>query len=180
MKRAGRIIFLLMALLAVYIAATGGADGIMRRFVPFDYKLEISVAAAENDLDAYFVAALCMTESGFQKDAASGVAHGLMQITDETAEYVSEHTDLEFEKRLEPKTNVRMGAWYYKYLKERFGNEKTALAAYNAGPNKVDSWLKNPEYSKDGLTLKKIPYAETRGYIRKVKAFYKIYTWLYK
>lgn len=180
MKRAGRIFFLLLTVLAVYIAASGGADSIVRRFVPFDYKLEISVAAAENDLDAYFVAALCMTESGFDEDAESGVAYGLMQITDATAEYVSEHTDLKFEKRLEPKTNVRMGAWYYKYLLGRFGDEKTALAAYNAGPNKVDSWLKNPEYSKDGKTLKKIPYPETRGYIRKAKAFYKIYTWLYK
>lgn len=180
MKRIVKISLLLLALWAVYTAATGGFNDIIKRFVPFEYKLEISAAAAENELDAYLVAALCMTESGFDKDAASGVAYGLMQVTDETAEFVSEHTDLEFEKRLEPKTNIRMGAWYYKYLTERFKNAETALAAYNAGPNKVDTWLKNPEYSKDGITLKKIPYAETRGYIRKVNTFYKIYTWLYK
>lgn len=180
MKKIVRFIVVLLALGIVYTAAVGGFNDIIKGFVPFEYKLEISAAAAENELDAYFVAALCMTESGFREDASSGVARGLMQITDETAEYVSKHTDLEYEKRLEPRTNIRMGTWYFKYLSERFSDRKTALAAYNAGPNKVDSWLNNPEYSKDGVTLSKIPYSETRAYIRKVGAFYKIYKWLYK
>ena len=180
MKKVVRLLLVLLALGIVYTAAVGGFDDIIKGLVPFKYKLEISAAAAENELDAYFVAALCMTESGFREYASSGIARGLMQITDETAQYVSEHTDLEYEKRLEPETNIRMGAWYFKCLLGRFGDRKTALAAYNAGPNKVDSWLKNTEYSKDGVTLSKIPYSETRAYIRKVGAFYKIYKWLYK
>lgn len=180
MKRIIRLFLILSALWIIYTAATGGFDGFFRRVIPFDYKPEILAAAAENELDTYLVAALCMTESGFNKDASSGVAYGLMQITDETAQYVAEHTGLEYEKRLEAETNIRMGAWYFKYLTERFGDAETALAAYNAGPNKVDTWLKNPECSKDGITLSKVPYSETRRYISKVKTFYKIYTRLYK
>lgn len=180
MKRLRRLTVLFCALAVIYIASAGGFDGIARQFFSFEYRAEITMAAEANGLDECFVAAMCMTESGFDENASSGVAYGLMQITDETAEFVADRTGLEFEKRLEPKTNIEMGAWYFKYLCEKFKDEETALAAYNAGPGKVTSWLADSEYSDDGVALKKIPYKETRDYIRKVRWFYKIYASLYK
>lgn len=55
---------------------------------------------------------------------------------------------------------------------------ETALAGYNAGHGNVARWLADEEMSRDGITLEEIPYAETEGYVRKVrlaKAAYQIF-----
>ena len=54
------------------------------------------------------------------------------------------------------------------------------MAAYHAGINRVDGWLKNPEYSKDGKTLDKIPSRATAHYVNKVTKAVNIYGNLYK
>lgn len=56
-----------------------------------------------------------------------------------------------------------------RYLIDKYdGNIDLALAAYNAGPANVDSWLKDNEYSKNGRDLHYIPFKETREYVKKV------------
>ena len=76
----------------------------------------------------------------------------------------------------DPATNILYGTTYLRYLLDRFQNETaTALAAYNAGPNAVSTWLKDSSYSSDGKTLHTIPYAETRNYVKKVLDYYKEY-----
>ena len=55
----------------------------------------------------------------------------------------------------------------------------TALAAYNAGMGNVSKWLKNPEYSSDGITLSYIPFKETREYVAKVNDYERTYKELY-
>ena len=47
----------------------------------------------------------------------------------------------------------------------------TVLAAYNAGPNITQKWLEDPEYSKDGRTLYRIPYGEADRYVVKVMGY---------
>ena len=75
-----------------------------------------------------------------------------------------------------PATNIMLGAKYLKSLLTRFENLDTALCAYNAGPATVRTWLANAEYSTDGKTLTKIPYAETRNYLEKFHKNFKYYS----
>ena len=117
-------------------------------------------------------------ESGFSERAMSDAgAIGLMQLMPSTAQFVCEQNQIEFDaKRLyEGDYNVMLGCLYLNYLLTRFPNEKTALAAYNAGEGIVASWLKNSEYSDDGVQLKSIPYPETNRYVKKVLNYRKIY-----
>lgn len=179
MKKFRKPIFILALILAVFYAARGDFGDLMRKFFPFDYKLEISAAAAEYKLDPYLVAAVIKTESGFKEDAHSHIAHGLMQLTDDTALFVSEKTDLDYDRRLEPRTNIRMGCWYLSYLIDKFGNIRTALCAYNAGPATVTRWLADKSLSADGKTLAKIPFRETSDYIGRIRHYYKSYKKLY-
>lgn len=173
------VVLIILALLAAFFY-TGGMDRVLKSICPFDYKLEISQGAATYNLDPYLVAAVVKTESGFDKDASSGVANGLMQITDATAEYIAERTDYDYDRRLEPDTNIMMGCYYLSYLMERFSATDTALAAYNAGPSTVDGWLSDTSYSDDGKNLKDIPYKETKDYLVKIKLYKRIYERLYK
>ncbi|HHW89512.1 MAG TPA: lytic transglycosylase domain-containing protein, partial [Clostridiales bacterium] len=64
---------------------------------------------------------------------------------------------------------------YLSRMLNKFPNPETALAAYNAGEGNVSSWLKKPQYSKDGKTLDNIPFQETSDYIKKINKNYKIY-----
>lgn len=117
-------------------------------------------------------------ESGFSEKAVSGAgAIGLMQLMPSTAKFVCEQNNITFdEKRLtEGDYNAMLGCIYLNYLLSRFTETKTALAAYNAGEGIVSTWLKNRDYSDDGITLKEIPYLETKNYIKKVLKYQKIY-----
>lgn len=136
----------------------------------------------ESGLDPNLVYAVIKAESGFREHAKSTAgAVGLMQILPSTAEFVCEMNGLEFspEKLNEGDYNVTIGCLYLNYLLKRFTVTETALCAYNAGEGTVSEWLSESAYSADGLTLKQIPYAETRSYIKKITKFRKIYEILY-
>ena len=82
---------------------------------------------------------------------------------------------------LDPAVNIRYGSLTLKYLLDRFdGNEKAAIAAYNAGPGNVDIWLEDERYSRDGKNLDEIPFDETRSYVSKVLAAKDKYENLYQ
>jgi soluble lytic murein transglycosylase len=65
-----------------------------------------------------------------------------------------------------PEINVRYGAWYLRHLLEKYGDERTALAAYNAGQDNVDRWRRGGQV---------IQFAETRAYVQRVEELKKIY-----
>lgn len=138
---------------------------------PFDYQDIIVKYANENELDEALVMAVIKTESNFIHDAHSGKASGLMQITDDTAEWISQKMNLKLESidLMNPKDNIKLGCFYLRYLIDYYdGNTDVALAAYNGGMGNVDKWLKDKEYSSDGIHLKYIPFKETREYVEKV------------
>lgn len=148
---------------------------------PLKFKNEIEKAAVEFDVGKELVASIINAESSFRKDVVSRKgAVGLMQILPETALWVS-LTNSNFENKVEkemlfnPETNIRIGTCYVKYLIKKFENLEVALCAYNAGEGVVSGWLKNNDISPDGKTLSKIPYAETKNYVEKVKKSLKIY-----
>ncbi len=129
--------------------------------------------------------AVIKAESDFDKNAVSPSdppALGLMQLTEETYEWVSSYLLKETVSAFsiyDPDTNIRNGTRYLAYLYGKFENWDTAFAAYNAGPGNVKKWLEDPECSDDGKTLKYIPFKETRNYVKRVNDFKKHYDKLY-
>jgi soluble lytic murein transglycosylase len=112
----------------------------------------ISETATRYDLDPDLIRAIIQIESGGIPDARSSKgAIGLMQLMPGTS------SNLAVSNPFDPKANIRGGTKYLRQLIERFrGNLVLALAAYNAGPGKVERYKGIP------------PYPETRRYVRKV------------
>jgi soluble lytic murein transglycosylase len=79
-----------------------------------------------------------------------------------------------------PESNVWLGTWYLNQLLERYdGQVVAAIGAYNGGPSAMDRWLE----AFDGMPLdefvERIPYRETRRYVRRVVETWSIYEQLY-
>lgn len=125
--------------------------------------------AGEFGIDPYILYAIIKCESGFDKDAVSGAdAYGLMQLLPDTYEWLTYRTQEEFDPQLlfDPQTNIRYGAMLMRYLLDRYdGNLTLAHAAYNAGWGRVDDWIKNPEYFRDGELIR-VPIRETETYLK--------------
>lgn len=152
---------------------------------PLSYQLAIKKYADEFNIDPYLIAAIINVESKYDKNAISSKeARGLMQIAPITANWASEELgieDFQVEDLFIPEINIRIGAWYLSVLQDEFDdNLQLILAAYNAGSGNVIKWLEDEEYSEDGKTLKDIPFAETKEYVKKVEKNLRIYNILYE
>lgn len=124
------------------------------------------------------VLAVMRQESEFYPGARSSAgALGLMQLMPATARHVAQRMGLPFSRdRLteDPDYNVRLGQAYLNELLERFGGSYIlALAAYNAGPSRVQSWInlfgdpRNP--AVDPIQwIERVPFSETRNYIQRI------------
>jgi soluble lytic murein transglycosylase len=137
---------------------------------PLDYGAIVRAHAARNRLDAALVAAVIYEESRFRPHALSKVgAMGLMQIEPVTAETIARQTGgtaFRVSDLYDPEVNIRYGAWYLRRLIDRYGNERLALAAYNAGETTVDRWL------REG---KGIAAADVRAYVESVEGTKRVY-----
>ena len=88
----------------------------------------------EYDLDPYWMLAIMYTESRFKNDTVSSEgARGLMQLIPSTAEFMG----MPSEELHTPAINVDAGFKYYRYLLDRYDNQKMATIAYNQGPGNV-------------------------------------------
>ncbi len=145
-----------------------------RLWHPLPYQQIVLGHAKNYHLDPALLAAVIYQESRFRSRAhsASG-ALGLMQLMPETAKGIALHTGgtrFEVADLYNPEINVRYGAWYLKHLLDKYGNERLALAAYNAGQRNVDHWLAAGEG---------IAFAETRAYVNKVEYLKRLYRRIY-
>jgi len=136
----------------------------VHRFSPL---IEANAHAA--GLDPALVRAVVAVESAFDPRAVSAKgAVGLMQILPDTGERYGVRADAKrrtSDKLLDPATNLRVGTHYLRDLLARFGNDLSlALAAYNAGEGAVATHANRVP-----------PFAETRDYVRLVRAVYAIY-----
>ena len=172
---------LIRSVLAVLllIAAAVGLYGVYKDYrYPLAYQQIMEKWAEDYDVPKDLAAAVICAESRFDATARSNKgALGLMQLQPETAAWAAEKLDLPAptgEELLDPAVNIRLGIWYLSYLLERFeGSEMLALAAYNAGPNRVREWM-NDHTIRDGEP-KTIPYQETRDYVIKIEETRAIY-----
>ena len=151
------------------------AEAAERAQHPLYYADTITAYADAQGLDPALVAAVILCESSYDPKAESRLgARGLMQLMPDTAEWVAhklgeDGADYSFDKLYDPQTNIRFGTWYLGYLSRRFDGDATKIVcAYHAGQGNVDSWLKNPQYSSDGVTLDVIPTQDTATYASRV------------
>ena len=134
------------------------------------------------NLDPALICSIIHTESKFKVNAVSYKgASGLMQIRKTTADWAAEEikiSDYQYEKIFEPEINIQIGCWYINNLIKQFNNIDCAICAYNAGSGNVAKWLKNNNYSLDGKTLYRIPFSETKNYLKRVKKNQTVYHFL--
>jgi soluble lytic murein transglycosylase len=141
-----------------------------RLWYPLRYEQIVRGHARNYDLDPALLAAVIYQESKFKADArsASG-AIGLMQLLPDTAQGIAVHTGgsaFRTSDLYDPEINVRYGAWYLRHLLRKYHDERTALAAYNAGQDNVDRWIS---------AGRGIAFRETRAYVDRVEELKKIY-----
>ena len=127
--------------------------------------------ARAKDLDPALLAAVIYAESHFRDGQTSSAgAKGLMQLTPETAKDIARKSggvDFEVKDLGTPQVNISYGAYYLRYLLDRYGdNEALALAAYNGGEGNVDRWVDAAREKGEVLSIDAIPFGETRAYVR--------------
>jgi soluble lytic murein transglycosylase len=168
----------LAALLAVAVVASGAFIYLQhtepawyaRLWYPLHYSSIVRVHARNYDLDPSLLAAVIEQESKFRADAKSSAgAIGLMQLQPATAKGIAIRTGgskFVLSDLYDPELNIRYGSWYLHHLMVKYGDERLALAAYNAGQQNVDRWRAAGEG---------VQFSETRAYIDKVERLKKIY-----
>jgi len=145
---------------------------------PKKYEKTINQVCTEFNISQPLFYALVNTESSFNPKAKSHAgAIGLTQLLPSTAEYICVKNNIDYSvvDLYNVDDNLYVGAMYLRYLIDKFDTLYTAVAAYNAGETTVRSWLKDPRYSHDQISLYNIPYKETSNYIKKIKNNEKIY-----
>lgn len=151
---------------------------------PIKYQKAVEKYSKQYDVDKYLVYSVMKQESNFKKDAVSRAgARGLMQITEDTFNWLSikmKVNKYEYDDLFDPEVNIMYGVFFISYLQERFEDDKTVTAAYNAGINVTRRWLKDERYSDDGISLKYIPYKETSNYVEIVNKNYNKYIEIYE
>ena len=146
---------------------------------PIKYKNEILNTSIKTGVSPVLIASVINAESRFRPQIVSNKgAIGLMQLMPTTAKEVAIELgilDFSNDDLLDPSTNILLGTQYLSNLLDEFYDTTTALAAYNAGPNRVREWLQNPDYSTDGKTISTCPFTETNDYIAKIMHYQKFY-----
>jgi soluble lytic murein transglycosylase len=150
----------------------------------------VSSASAAN-LDPWLVAALIRQESGFEPRATSAAgARGLMQMMPANGPTLARAIGLaDYDPALlwQPDVNLAMGTRHFAEALRRYPDRERALAAYNAGGTRVTRWsatlltgkrATDPGFDPE-LFVERIPYLETRGYIRNITVNEAMYRLLY-
>lgn len=140
---------------------------------PRPYWDDLQKYAAENGLDPYLTASLIRQESEFYAGAVSKAnALGLMQLLPGTGKQVAKTLGVKnfaAEHLYQPATNLQLGTRYFKGMLEHFdGKVEFALAAYNAGPERVEQWKSSLKFKDAQEFVESIPFTETREYVQAI------------
>lgn len=146
---------------------------------PMPYQASFGKAANKVKLPSSWLFAIARQESAFSEKARSSAgARGLMQLMPATAKQTAKKIGItsRVSSLYDPEYNIKLGSSYLSMMHSRFNkNRALATAAYNAGPHRVDRWVKlNIPLSIDAW-IETIPYDETRRYVKNVLAFDVIY-----
>ncbi len=137
-----------------------------------------------NQLDPYMVASLIRQESEFNPGAVSRAnALGLMQLLPKVGKNLAREVKMKQFTQSDlfvPNVNLQLGTRYFRYMVEHYnGQVEYALAAYNAGEERVDTWRRNGDFKDIDEFVESIPITETREYVQAVMRNAVMYRLLY-
>ncbi|MCA0935448.1 murein transglycosylase [Vibrio alginolyticus] len=133
--------------------------------------------AQKHDINPVTMMSLARQESALDTEARSPVgARGIMQIMPATAKYTVRKYKLSYEGSQDLYNvgkNIEIGSHYLQGLMQDYDNNRIfALAAYNAGPNRVKTWRERTQGKVDAYAfIEAIPFRETRGYVQNILMF---------
>ncbi len=148
------------------------ADNSIRAQYPLPHENIVNNVSKKYSLSKSLIYAIMQTESGFLSSATSyRGAMGLMQMMPHVAKDLAHKLNIkEFTTELlhQPKINIKLGGMMIANLKKKFAKTHLFIAAYNAGPHQVRKWLNNFGNLPDELFVERIPFKQTREYVKKV------------
>ena len=159
-------------------------EEVWQMFYPIHFQAAVSREAQSEQIDPYLVLGLIRQESTFNPRALSAAnAHGLMQLLPTTARKVAREMRMprpSVARLQDPDLNIRLGTRYLADLLKQFGGqEDKALASYNAGERRVESWLSEGGFADSAEFVETIPFTETRNYVKIIYRNYWFYRKLY-
>jgi soluble lytic murein transglycosylase len=151
---------------------------------PRPYWAELKRFSLANGLDPYLVASLIRQESEFNPLAVSRAnAVGLMQLLPKTGKVVAHQVSLRHytpAQLFTPAINLQLGTRYFRGMVDKFGGSfEHALAAYNAGSDRVEEWMGQGKYRDAAEFVESIPFTETREYVQAILRNAAVYKQLY-
>jgi soluble lytic murein transglycosylase len=182
MKKAIIVISSLLIILMIFFL---NYNNIRKLVYVRNYSEYVEKYAKEENIDPLLCYAIIKAESNFNPNAISkSGAKGLMQLMDETAKDVATNAIIEYtsnESLFEPEKNIQLGIKYYAQLKSIYNSDVLSLTAYNAGIGNVKKWIDEGiiDAQKEEENIDKIPFEETKNYVRKILKDYNSYKELY-
>ena len=151
---------------------------------PRPFWTDLKRYAAANGLDPFLVASLIRQESEFNPEAVSRAdAYGLMQLLPKVGKGLAHELRIRHfstDDLTKPTLNLQLGTRYFKQTLDEFGGQvEYALAAYNAGSDRVKDWRSNGTYRDIAEFVESIPFTETREYVQAIMRNANIYRALY-
>jgi soluble lytic murein transglycosylase len=150
---------------------------------PKPYWPDLKRFSSANGLDPYLVASLIRQESEFNPNAVSNKnALGLMQLLPRVGKGVAKQEKLKHfnpTQLFNPSVNIQLGTRYFRTMVDQFGGFEYALAAYNAGDDRVRDWQGAGKYRDVQEFVESIPFTETREYVQAIMRNANVYRQLY-
>ena len=149
-----------------------------RSVYPIAYEPFVHQASKTHKISSELILSFIYKESAFAPRAVShAYAMGLMQLLEKTAQAL--HPEKTTQDLLNPQENINLGTEYLAALSARYHDQiPLVAAAYNAGPQNLNSWLSKSQRKLD-LFVEMIPFKEARGYVKKLSSIHCIYLFLY-
>lgn len=139
---------------------------------PYAYWDIVEPVSQQYNIDPFLVLSVMREESTFDPDAKSRAgALGLMQLMPQTAFHLNRSLHLKMtdvSHIWNIRNNIHVGTFYLSTLVKEFGSCAYALAAYNAGEERVRKWVHKGNYKSVDEFIEDIPYSETRNYVKRV------------
>ena len=140
---------------------------------PLPYWEDVKANSEKHGLDPYLVLSLMRQESEFNPSVVSYAnAYGLMQLLPSTGKSMAHAAGLHpfaTGDLLNPPVNIQLGTLYLKQTLDKFhGQVEYALAAYNAGDDRIQDWLATGNYKDVPEFVESIPFTQTRDYVQAI------------
>ncbi len=155
---------------------------VWKTLYPLPYEPALRREAAKNSFDPMLAAGLIRQESTFQADAVSHKnAVGLMQVLPQTGKLMARQLRVRYTKNslFEPDFNLQVGMVYVAGLLRNLGAPEYALAAFNAGEDRIALWRSERSYDEIPELVESIPFTETRDYVQIVLRNAEVYRMIY-